>query len=137
MWQLLIPAVADIINKIIPDPQASADAKLRMLELAQRGEFKEMDSMIELAKGQMKINEIEAASPDFFRGGWRPATGWVCVFGLGYTFILKPLLPWVVALFGVEVAPLPAIDTAELIALLGGLLGLGGYRTLERIRGKA
>ena len=33
--------------------------------------------------------------------------------------------------------PGTAIDTGELMVLLGGLLGLGGMRTFESVRGKA
>lgn len=136
MWQLLIPAITDIIDKIIPDPQAAADAKLKALDMAQRGELAELSATVELAKGQMAINQAEAAT-DAFRGGWRPSVGWVCVAGLGYTYLLRPLLPWLAALVGADVPPLPAIDTEELMILLGGMLGLGGMRSLERIKGKA
>lgn len=136
MWAALIPAVSAIIDKVIPDAQAAADAKLRALELAQQGELAVLDADLKMALGQMQINQAEA-STDRFRGGWRPATGWICVFGLGYQFVLQPLLPWVVALFGVDVPPLPAIDNETLMVLLTGMLGLGGLRTFERIRGRA
>jgi hypothetical protein len=51
--------------------------------------------------------------------------------------ILRPILPWVLTVAGVDVPPLPAIDTAEIGALLFGLLGLGGMRTAERLKNKA
>jgi hypothetical protein len=54
-----------------------------------------------------------------------------------YQFLVQPLLPWIVALFGVTVPPLPPIDNETLMVLLTGMLGLGGLRTFERIRGKA
>lgn len=136
MLQLLIPAITSILDKIIPDPAQAADAKLKMLALAQQGEFKELDAAVEIAKGQMAINQVEAAQ-DNFRGGWRPAAGWVCVAGLAYDFILRPLLPWTAALFGKTVPPLPPIDIETLMVLLCGLLGLGGLRTVERVKGKA
>jgi len=31
----------------------------------------------------------------------------------------------------------PLLDTASLVSLLFGMLGLGGYRTYERVQGKA
>ncbi len=136
MWQLVIPAITQVLDKIIPDPQAAADAKLRALELAQKGDLAALDAELRLALGQIEVNRAEAAT-DMFRGGWRPAVGWVCVVGLGYQFILQPLLPWVVALFGAQVPPLPAIDNETLMVLLTGMLGLGGLRTIERVRGKA
>ena len=57
--------------------------------------------------------------------------------GLAYQFIAQPLLPWCVALFGATVPPLPAIDNETLLVLLSGMLGLGGMRTFERVKGKA
>jgi hypothetical protein len=136
MWPALIPALAGIIDKIIPDPAAASAAKLQALELAQRGELATLDAEVRLALGQIETNTAEAKT-DAFRGGWRPACGWVCAFGLLYDFILAPLLPWLVGLTGHTVAPLPRIDTDTLMVLLTGMLGLGGLRTVERVRGKA
>lgn len=137
MWNLLIPAVTGILDKVLPDPQAAADAKLKVLELAQKGELAVLDADLKLALGQIEVNKVEAASPDWFRAGWRPAVGWVCVFGLGYQFLLRPLLPWVVTVAGASVPPLPEIDNESLMVLLTGLLGLGGFRTFERVKGRA
>jgi hypothetical protein len=59
------------------------------------------------------------------------------VVGLAYQFVLQPVLPWLAALFGAQVPPLPAIDNETLLVLLTGMLGLGGLRTIERVKGKA
>ena len=136
MWQALIPAVVSVIDKVLPDPQQAAEAKMRALELAQKGELAALDADVRMALGQMEVNRAEAQT-DLFRGGWRPATGWCCVAGLAYQFILQPVLPWVVALLGTEVPPLPAIDNETLLVLLTGMLGLGGLRTFERVKGRA
>ena len=136
MWQALIPVLGTIFDKIIPDPQAAADAKLKAMEMAQRGELAVLDADMRMALGQMEINKAEATT-DVFRGGWRPAVGWVCVAGLGYQLVIRPLLPWGVRVAGFEVPDLPSIDTETLMILLTGMLGLGGMRTVEKIRGKA
>jgi hypothetical protein len=136
IWQALIPVIGGVLEKVLPDPQAAADAKVKLLELAQKGELAVLDAETKLAMGQLEVNKVEAGT-DMFRGGWRPATGWACVFGLVYQFLVQPLLPWIVALFGVTVPPLPPIDNETLMVLLTGMLGLGGLRTFERIKGKA
>ena len=136
MWTALIPLIGTIVEKVIPDPQAAADAKLRVMELAQRGELAVLDADLKLALGQIEVNKAEATT-DMFRGGWRPAVGWICVAGLAYQFILRPVLPWLVTLFGAQVPPLPTIDNESLMVLLTGMLGLGGLRTFERVKGKA
>lgn len=135
MWQTLIPLVGDLLGRILPDPKAADEAKLKLLEMAQRGELAQLDADMKLALGQIEINKAEAQSSDFWRGGWRPAVGWTCCAGLLYTFILRPLLPWFAAVSGVEVPPLPALDMGPLLTLLGGMLGLGGMRTFERVKG--
>lgn len=135
MWNLLIPAVTSIIEKVIPDPAQAADAKLRALELAQKGDLAALDAELRLALEQIKTNQVEAQQ-DNFRGGWRPATGWVCVAGLCYQFIVQPILPWLIGLFGATVPALPAIDNETLLLLLTGMLGLSGLRTVERVKGK-
>lgn len=68
-----------------------------------------------------------------YTAGWRPAVGWVCVLGLLWNFIGYSA----VALYvGVENAP-PPINTQSLYTLLFALLGLGGFRTFEKINNKA
>lgn len=135
MWQLAIPAITQVLDKILPDPQAAAEAKLRARDMAQKGELAALDADLRLALGQMEVNKVEATT-DMFRGGWRPSVGWVCVFGLAYQFLLQPVLPWLVAVAGVSVPPLPAIDNETLMVLLTGMLGLGGLRTFERVKGR-
>ncbi len=136
IWQALIPVIGTVLEKVLPDPQSSADAKIKLMELAQKGELAVLDAETKLALGQLEVNKVEAGT-DMFRGGWRPATGWACVFGLVYQFLLQPVLPWLVAVCGGSVPPLPPIDNETLMVLLTGMLGLGGLRTFERIKGKA
>ena len=132
---ILIGPVFKIIDKLIPDPKAKIEAHLALLKMQQEGEFKALEAELAIATGQIETNKIEAASTSFFRGGWRPAVGWVCVTGLGVTFVARPLLPWFVGLWGVEVPPIPELNTTELMGLLFGMLGLGGLRTAEKMKG--
>lgn len=141
MWPAIIPIVGTLLEKFIPDPRQAADAKLKMLDMAQKGELAAMDAEMRLALGQQEINKAEAGT-DRFRGGWRPATGWVCVLGLLYQFLAVPLLPWLIAVLNVSmgrdpsmIPTLPAIDNDTLLVLLTGMLGLGGLRTVEKVKG--
>jgi hypothetical protein len=131
----LLSLLPEVLDKVLPDKAKADEAKIRLLELAQKGELAVLDADLKLAIGQMEINKEEAKT-DAFRGGWRPAAGWVCVFGLGYQFILSPILPWLFNAFGAHLPPMPPIDNDTLMTLLGGLLGLGGLRTFERIKGR-
>jgi hypothetical protein len=133
----ILPVVGTLIDKLFPDKQAADEAKIKMMELAQKGELAQLDAQMQLSMGQIETNKIEAASTDPFRAGWRPMAGWACSLGLFYEFLLRPILPWLVGLSGAEVAPMPSVDIDQLMILLGGLLGLGSLRSFERVKGKA
>ena len=126
-----------VIDKFFPDADAAAKAKYELFKLQQEGAFKELDQQLSRDLAQVDINKADAASGSNFRGGWRPAAGWVCVLGLFYQFIIVSLLPWLITLATGKVIPaLPALDIGTLMGLLSGLLGLGGMRTYERAKGK-
>ena len=131
----LIDAGLKVLDRVLPDPAQKAAAQLELLKLQQAGEFRVLEADLQLALAQTKINEIEAAAPDAFRGGWRPAAGWVCVAGLGYQFLFQPLAAWSGGIYGWP--PPPVLDLGDLYGLLFGMLGLGAYRSFEKTKGKA
>ena len=129
-------AVIDSVGKIAGDLYTSDKERL---ELGLRS--RELDQAGDMA--QIEVNKVEAASQHWFTSGWRPGAGWVCVGGFAYQALLHPLMSWAwqigLALGWLPagaIAP-PALDITSLEVLLYGLLGLGVYRTAERIRGKA
>ena len=124
--------VLRIIDKLVPDAQAKAQMQLEAMKLAQSGEFKEIDAQLQRDLAQVEVNKIEAQSSDLFRGGWRPAVGWVCVIGLLYTYLAQPLLTWASGMWSIP-AP-PSLELGDLIVLLGGMLGLGTLRTAEKFK---
>ena len=131
----LIDAGLKVLDRVIPDPQAKAQAQLELLKLQQAGEFRQLEADLQLALAQTEVNKVEAASADPFKSGWRPAAGWVCVLGLLYQFLLQPLLAWGSVMQGYS-AP-PVLELGDLYGLLFGMLGLGAYRSVERVKGKA
>lgn len=115
MWNMLIPAVTSIIDKIIPDPQAASEAKLKMLEMAQKGELADLTTRAEIVKA-------EAASGSWLASSWRPIT--MLVFT---SLIVARWFGWAA----------PNLTEAEYIKLWEIVeLGLGGYvigRSVEKI----
>ena len=59
-----------------------------------------------------------------------PPLGWACSAALFYHFVLQNLLAW----FGFA---LPDVPTAALFTLTLTLLGLGGHRTWQKMKGRA
>lgn len=136
----------DIRTALTGEEPLTAEQRARLQEQLSAMEAAAMkaaaDFDIAQMTGQVEINKIEAASSSPFARNWRPAVGWVCVWGLFYTFGLKPMLPWLAEVGAlmvnrVSVIPkLPEIPMGDLIVLLGGMLGLGTMRTVEKLAGR-
>jgi hypothetical protein len=107
----------------------------KLLDLTQRLETAALQADVDAMRLQTEVNRVEAGSGSLFRGGWRPAVGWVCVLGVFYQFLMQPLLPWTMDALGFAVKTLPTLELDTLIMLLAGMLGLGGMRTFEKVRG--
>lgn len=121
-----------IVDKFIPDKAEAERAKLSLIEMQQKGEFKQWDVLTASDKGQTDINQEESKSDSLFKSGWRPAVGWTCVGGLFYQVVARPLLTWVSNINGWQIPPSLELDT--LMTLLFGMLGLGAYRTYEKVK---
>lgn len=139
MNPLLVGGIFDIAGKVFdrlfPDPEQKAAAQLELIKLQQQGAFKELDASLQLAQGQLDINKVEAASDSLFKSGWRPFVGWTCGGGLFYQLMARPLLGWVAANLW-QWSPPPSLEMETLMTLLFGLLGLGAYRTVEKLKAK-
>lgn len=136
MWPGLLALLPGLLDKLLPDKGAADAAKLELLRMAQAGELAALDAETKLALGQAETNKIEAASSRLFVAGWRPFVGWICGAALGFKYIGGPVLVMLCAAVGAPVT-LPVLDAGELMPLLLGLLGLGGLRTLEKVKGVA
>lgn len=124
MINLLIPAVAGLLDKFIEDK----DEKSKLAhEIATMAEKQAHESAI----AQVKVNEKEAQHRSIFIAGWRPFVGWTCGIALFYHFIVQPVL-----VFFMD-KPAPSFDMSTLSTILMGMLGLGGLRTFEKYKGKS
>jgi len=128
MIQALIGPVTGLLDKFIEDK----DQKNKLAhELATMAD----NHAQELARGQLDINKVEAAHRSLFVSGWRPFIGWTCGVALMAHFVLFPATDFVVAYMGYNVPPMPAFDMDSLMTVLLGMLGLGGMRSFEKLKG--
>lgn len=123
-----------VLERIFPDPKDRLEAQTKLLELQQTGELAKLAAETDLAKGQLDINKTEAASDNIFVSGWRPFIGWVCGSAFAYHFILQPFIAFALASFGHSV-DLPDFDMNTLYTVLMGMLGLGGMKSYEKVKG--
>lgn len=128
MIQALIGPVTGLLDKFIEDK----DEKAKLAhEIATMGAKHAQEQVM----AQLEINKAEAASGSIFKGGWRPAVGWVCAIAFAYHFVLKDLIVFCTSLAGAEIPELPEFDMSTLLTVLGGMLGIGSLRTYEKQKG--
>lgn len=111
----LFDLAGKVFDKIFPNPQQAAEAKLKLFEMQQAGELK-------LLEGQVAVITAEAKSESWLAQSWRPIT--MLVFtGL----IVARWFGWAA----------PNLSPEEYIKLWSIVeLGLGGYvigRSAEKI----
>ena len=123
----IIGTVGSVLDRIIPDKNKRAEAEESLKLALASNEF-------QLAIEQVKVNAIEAASNDKFTSRWRPFIGWTCGTAFALHFVIFPVLNWFVVLFGAPAIDI-VFDMQSLMYALGGLLGLGGFRTFEKVKG--
>lgn len=126
MWPALLPFLGSLIDKLIPDKTAAAAAKAKLDEIEQNGE-------LQLLLGQLDVNKTESASTNLFIAGWRPFVGWICGVAFLWNFVLGSILSSLLQAFGHPLIFVP-LDMTEMLPVLFGLLGLGGYRTYEKVK---
>lgn len=120
-----VAAGLQIVNKFIPDPQAKAQAEQEL-----RSSMQAWDA------GQTKVNEVEAANANVFVSGWRPFIGWVGGGALAWQYVLAPVAMWIGFILGHPLPKPPTFDSG-IYELVFALLGLGGMRSYEKIKGVA
>jgi len=120
----LIGPVTGLLDKFIEDKDQKARLAHDLATMADQ-------HAQELAKGQMAINQVEAAHQSLFVSGWRPAVGWVCVLGMFGNFITIPFSNFVLALLGIDIV-IPLVPLETMMPVLMGMLGLGAMRTYEK-----
>jgi hypothetical protein len=123
----LIAPVTGLLDKFIEDKDIKNKLAYELTTMAER-------HAQELAKGQLEVNKTEAAHKNLFVAGWRPAVGWVCVFGMASNFLVIPMANFALALAESAVV-IPTVDTRDMLPVLLGMLGLGTLRTAEKVKG--
>ena len=110
-----------ITGEITPDKQAEIAMRAQELEAA-------------LIKAQAEITKAEVQSPSIFIAGGRPLLLWICGLAVGMHYLVRPLLLWTLQLLGKEI-PLYSLDLNTLWPVITAALGLGAYRTYEKVKG--
>jgi hypothetical protein len=130
MLSALIGPATQLLDKFVEDKDKKNELAHEIATMAER-------HAQELAKGQLQANTEQAKHPSIFVAGARPAIMWICAAAMGYHFVLQPFLVFGVLVAGVELPALPELDMGSLMPVLLGILGLGGMRSWEKVKGCA
>jgi hypothetical protein len=132
MIAALIPTIAPILGNVLdrffPDKEKAAEAQ-RAIEAAL------LANAAQINLAQIEVNKAEAQSRSLWVSGWRPFIGWTCGAALAWHFVGVPVAVFFITWAGAEVPELPAFDMDSLMTVLMGMLGLGGLRTYEKLKG--
>tara|TARA_Y100000004_G_scaffold158781_1_gene185282 strand:+ start:486 stop:899 length:414 start_codon:yes stop_codon:yes gene_type:complete len=125
----LVDSVGKIVDELHVSEEEKNQAKIRLKELEN-----------ELNKKQMDINLADAKSTATGLGGllqriWRPLIGFSCALAIFWEFVLKQFIVFFLAVFQIETLPLPSLDMGVLMPLVMSLLGMATLRTYEKQKG--
>lgn len=112
--------VKTVIEKIWPDKSQQEKEQLAAAML--------------VVQGQLEINKAEAANPSVWVSGWRPGIGWCCGAACAWNWLGLPVAKFLLAILGTPIDISPA-DLTEMWPILAAMLGLGGLRTVEKVKG--
>jgi hypothetical protein len=113
-----IEAIGNVLDRLFTSDDEKAQAKIVLEKLQQHP-----------AELQVELNKIEASQRSLFIAGWRPFIGWICGVGLSFAFVINPLIQWFTG------KPGPELPLTVIMNLVIALLGLGGLRTYEKVKG--
>ena len=131
----LLPMLGNVFDRLFPDPKDANDAKIKVMEMAQKGELAQLEADVKLASGQLEVNKAEAASSSLWVSGARPFILWICGCALLYSAIVEPMARFVAMVAYGYNGAFPIIDTDITLQLLVGLLGLSGMRSFDKLKG--
>lgn len=125
--QSLVTPIAGLLDKFVEDKDQKAALAHEIATIADK-------QANEQAVAQIELNSVEAAHQSLFVAGWRPAVGWVCALAMLLNFILIPFINLGLDFAGLDLT-LDLIDMETMIPVLFSMLGLGGMRTAEKLKG--
>ena len=119
------------VKELISQFHMSPAEKAALLEAASRREHEIQLQIMAATAGQLEINKLAAAHPNWFVSGWRRAAGWSCVGGMVYQFIFRPIVQSVITIWMPDYM-MVSLEIDTLMTMLFGMLGLGAYRSYEK-----
>ena len=116
-----IEAVGNVLDALFTSDDERLDKAIIKQRLSQQP-----------ALAQAEITKVQTQHRSVFVSGARPFLMWVCGLGFLFSFVINPILQWLLPEVGVPVLPLEVMTELTL-----AMLGLAGLRTVEKLQGKS
>ncbi len=135
----VIEAIGKVADDLFTSDKERLDAQIELGKL----QIEEQKVEAGVMTAQIEVNKEEAKHSSVFVAGARPAVLWVGVVAMCYQFVLYPLLVWLWFIaqakgwISTGLNPPPIMDTEALWVLMTGILGIAGYRTVDKIKSVA
>lgn len=136
IWETIAAPIIGIINKVVPDKAAAAQAVATLNQMQLQGQLQEEFAQLQaVTTAQSDVDKVEAGNASVFVAGPRPAIMWVCALALLFQYIVRPLVQMGFIIAGKPLTvPLPGLDDT-LWQLMFGMLGLGAMRSYDKVKG--
>lgn len=121
-----ITAIGNVLDELFTSDEEKLNKQEVLAKLALKPQL-----------AQIELNKVEAQHRSIFVAGWRPFIGWVCGFALAWHFMLYDISIWVAANWFPDTMIPELGGTEHLITIVMSLLGLGAFRTVEKLQGKS
>lgn len=155
----VVTTLLDTLGKRIDDLFTSDEERGDIATQQQKIALKQLVTQLKAQHTQLQINLQQTKHPSLFVAGARPTIIWIGAAGLAYEAIVRPLGTWLIlqtldlnAIMGpqalqsatpqqvqaiLDFYALPGMNTELFLPIIFGVLGIGGFRTWEKINGKA
>lgn len=140
MNPLLLGPVFDIIRQVLGglglDPAIKEKAQAQALDVLTNGTFDQKAAQA-VTLAQLDVAKADAAGQSSMQRNGRPFIVWVCGVALAWDTVARPMLTYVAVMAGHSLPELPNLSTEQLYTIIGGVMGLGVFRTVEKVKGAA
>lgn len=140
MNPLLFGPVFEIIRQVLGglglDPAIKEKAQAQALDVLTNGTFDQKAAQA-VTLAQLDVAKADAAGQSPMQRNGRPFIVWVCGVALAWDTVARPMLTYGAAMAGHPLPELPNLSTEQLYTIIGGVMGLGAFRTVEKVKGAA
>ena len=135
MIDTFISKAFDLASQYLPDKAQQAKFMHELSKMKLEADMAQAKQQSDERLAQAATNTAEATHGDPWAKGWRPLFGYIGALALGYNYIGLPIIETIAQFREIPFIP-PVVAMEEIHWLIGGMLGLSGWREVAKARGQ-